>query len=340
MSASDSELPPPTGSGLDLPKPAASALGSATDTEARWFNQRVAGLPAWGLFGAAVLIWIAVVAIILRTGGDGSSELSFRVTAPSAASSSAATSSVPAIAATTDVTTTGPSSTATAIATTTEPADGGATGTTTARQVIERADASATSVASTPPSTTSDSAVDATTDAVATTEPPTSTAPPVTETTAAATTEPVEATTTTTTTTTTTPPTTTTTTTPPTTTSTTAPPTTTTVAGTPEEPAVGISEPVTVTGSNGEQLTVTPRQGPCRYGPECFVASFRIDGFSYQPQEFVCEFSSGARYVFRFSSAGADPACSTLDVPDSIVVIVGALRSDPVTIGEQLPSSS
>ena len=87
-----------------------------------------------------------------------------------------------------------------------------------------------------------------------------------------------------------------------------------------------------MTGPNGETLTVTPRVGPCRYGPECFVASFTIDGFETRPVEFVCEFSSGARYVFRVAEIGADPACSTLDVPDSIVVEVGGLRSEPLTI--------
>jgi hypothetical protein len=106
----------------------------------------------------------------------------------------------------------------------------------------------------------------------------------------------------------------------------------TTVPATTVPAPAGISGPTTATGANGETLTVTPRQGPCRYGPDCFVASFTIAGFATQPDEFVCEFSSGARYVFRFSSAGADPACSTLDVPDSIVVEVGGLRTEPVTI--------
>jgi hypothetical protein len=108
--------------------------------------------------------------------------------------------------------------------------------------------------------------------------------------------------------------------------------TTTTVPATTVPTSSVISGPTTATGAKGETLTVTPRQGECRYGPECFIASFTIAGFATQPEEFVCEFSSGARYVFRFSSAGADPACSTLDVPDSIVVEVGGLRTDPVTI--------
>ena len=60
---------------------------------------------------------------------------------------------------------------------------------------------------------------------------------------------------------------------------------------------------------------------------------FTIDGWAKQPPSWVCEFSSGARYVFRFSSGGADPACSSADVPDSIVVEIEGLRSDPITIG-------
>jgi len=47
----------------------------------------------------------------------------------------------------------------------------------------------------------------------------------------------------------------------------------------------------------------------------------------------VCEFSSGARYAFKFEKGGADPACSTVDVPDSIVIDIHGLRTDPITVG-------
>ena len=78
---------------------------------------------------------------------------------------------------------------------------------------------------------------------------------------------------------------------------------------------------------------MTPRHGPCDSGPDCLVVAFTIDGFPTQPQTFVCEFASGVRYEFRFSGDGVEQACATSDVPDSIVVEVGGLRSEPVTTG-------
>lgn len=121
--------------------------------------------------------------------------------------------------------------------------------------------------------------------------------------------------------------------------STTAPPTT--VASTTEAPTTAaaapgpsISGPTTVTGSDGRSLTVTPRLDGCSVGSECLVVAFDIAGFATQPQTFVCEFASGGRYEFRFDTERVSTACSTSDVPDSIVVEVGGLRSDPVTISE------
>ncbi len=77
-------------------------------------------------------------------------------------------------------------------------------------------------------------------------------------------------------------------------------------------------------------MTVTPRRDNCRDGPDCLVVSFTIDGFSPRPSEFVCEFSSGARFTFRIAGDAVDPACWTRDVPDSIVIEVAGLRSDPI----------
>lgn len=89
--------------------------------------------------------------------------------------------------------------------------------------------------------------------------------------------------------------------------------------------------PATQVGPDGQRLTVTPRRGPCGAAPDCLVVSFTIDGFASRPETFVCEFASGRRFEFRFSGDGVDRACATNDVPDSIVVEVGGLRSDPVT---------
>ena len=108
-----------------------------------------------------------------------------------------------------------------------------------------------------------------------------------------------------------------------------APPTT---AADPSTTAPTVLGASTVTGSDGESLTVTPRREACRFGPDCLVVAFTIDGFDIQPERFVCEFASGNRFEFRFETTSVDPACSTTDNPGSIIVEVGELRSDPVTI--------
>jgi hypothetical protein len=182
-----------------------------------------------------------------------------------------------------------------------------------------------------------------TTPAAVITNPPEATRPAAPSTTTATTISPTTTTptTATTATTTTTSPTTSPSTAAPTTTST-AP--TTTVTTTPAEPTtvapttttrpsgITVSEPTTVVDDAGRSLTVTPRRDACSSGPDCLVVAFTIDGFAQQPDEFVCEFSSGSRYASRFSQPSVDPACSTLDIPDSIVVEVDGLRSEPATI--------
>lgn len=189
------------------------------------------------------------------------------------------------------------------------------------------ADPAVTTTADAPSSTESPATTEPASDVAAVATPPESTAPqtttPSVTTAPPTTTEPATTTTSTPATTTTTPA----------TTTTTVAPTTTTTVPTTTESAVTISEPTTATGANGETLVVTPRRDACRYGPDCLVVSFAIEGFAAQPQGFVCEFSSGARYLFRFSADGVSTACSTRDVPDSIVVEVEGVRSEPITIG-------
>ena len=82
-------------------------------------------------------------------------------------------------------------------------------------------------------------------------------------------------------------------------------------------------------GDAGQSITATPYRGPCSSGPDCLVVGFTIDGWATHPMGWVCEFSSGARYAFEFEEDGADPACSTVDVPDSIVIDIDGLRDRP-----------
>jgi hypothetical protein len=86
-----------------------------------------------------------------------------------------------------------------------------------------------------------------------------------------------------------------------------------------------------IVGGFGETLRVIPRRDSCSRGSDCLVVSFAIEGWgTAHPREFVCEFSSGARFRFRFTRDEVDAACSTGDRPDTIVVEVGSLRSDPI----------
>jgi hypothetical protein len=95
-------------------------------------------------------------------------------------------------------------------------------------------------------------------------------------------------------------------------------------------PDASFPQTLTVRGDDGETLTVTARRDACRGGSDCLVVAFVIDGFASRPSQFVCEFASGARFTFRFSGEEVDPACSTGDRPDSIVVEVGGLRSPAI----------
>lgn len=269
------------------------------------------------LLALGIAIWLAVIAALVLPGGDGDGDdradlAPIGSTVDDSGSGSDATATPPAAADTTAPpptaapstnvpltapTTTAPATTAVTTTPATESPD------TTAPTTVAPTTAAAT--------TTSTSVADTTT---TTTVPATTTAPPTT-TTAPTTTTPA----------TTTPATTTTTTTVATTTSTTVAP-----AADPAEPV--ISEGNTVVGADGQSITVTPRRDSCSSGPVCLVVKFTIDGWPRQPTRWVCEFSSGARYTFKFSSGGVDPACSTVDVPDSVVIEIEGLRTEPITI--------
>jgi hypothetical protein len=67
--------------------------------------------------------------------------------------------------------------------------------------------------------------------------------------------------------------------------------------------------------------------GPCRFGPECLIAGFTIERFPTQPTRYVCEFSNGARYTFRFGSDGVEYACATGNPNGSITIEVDGVRS-------------
>jgi hypothetical protein len=75
-------------------------------------------------------------------------------------------------------------------------------------------------------------------------------------------------------------------------------------------------------------VSIIGRVGPCKFGNECLIAGFTIERFAVQPTGYVCEFSDGSRYMFRFDSGGVEYACATGDPTDSITIEVAGVRSE------------
>jgi hypothetical protein len=74
-------------------------------------------------------------------------------------------------------------------------------------------------------------------------------------------------------------------------------------------------------------VNIIGRVGPCRFGRDCLIAGFTIERFAVQPTRYVCEFSDGSRYTFRFDNNGAEYACATGSPNDSITIEVDGIRS-------------
>ncbi len=105
-------------------------------------------------------------------------------------------------------------------------------------------------------------------------------------------------------------------------------PTTTTVA--PAPPTTQRSTTTTV--ASGPQVQIRGEMKPCRYGANCLVASFTIDGFDEHPGRFTCIYPNSER-DFTFNNDGVDEACLTGDAGDTITIEVGGVQS--ATISEQ-----
>lgn len=121
----------------------------------------------------------------------------------------------------------------------------------------------------------------------------------------------------------------------------------TTEAATPEAPTnttaatTTTADPTTSTPLTGTSSGTTPgddarviasaRIGECRFGDQCLIAGFTIEGFDPRPSEYVCEFEDGSRFSFRFDSDGVETACSTGTETAAITIEVGGIRSNTVT---------
>lgn len=107
----------------------------------------------------------------------------------------------------------------------------------------------------------------------------------------------------------------------------TQPPTTQVTATTVQTVAPATSPPAATLPPDGPVVTIIGRVGPCDFGSECLLAGFALHNFNSQPSEFVCEFSDGSRYSFRFTRQEVERACATGDPNDSITIEVDGVRS-------------
>jgi hypothetical protein len=83
--------------------------------------------------------------------------------------------------------------------------------------------------------------------------------------------------------------------------------------------------------AGGRQVVAEARSEPCRFGDDCLVVGFRLEGFPNPPAEYVCEFDDGTRFTFRFDSQGVETACATGRAGAAITVEVDGVRSQAVT---------
>lgn len=116
------------------------------------------------------------------------------------------------------------------------------------------------------------------------------------------------------------------------TTATSAPPTTApaATASSPTTSSTRASSP-TSPPTGGRQVIAAARAEPCRFGDDCLVVGFRLDGFPNPPGEYVCEFDDGSRFTFVFDSQGVETACATGRAGAAITVVVDGVRSATVT---------
>jgi hypothetical protein len=82
--------------------------------------------------------------------------------------------------------------------------------------------------------------------------------------------------------------------------------------------------------TDGRTVTISGRVEDCRFGAQCVIASFTLEGFP-PTGEYVCEFDDGTRFTFRYVDAGADDACAISGPSPSITIEVDGVRSATIT---------
>ena len=71
---------------------------------------------------------------------------------------------------------------------------------------------------------------------------------------------------------------------------------------------------------------------PCRFGDNCLVAGFVIEGFDPHPGRFLCIYPN-SQSDFSFNDNDVEEACLTGDAGDTITIEVDGVRS--ATISER-----
>jgi len=77
-------------------------------------------------------------------------------------------------------------------------------------------------------------------------------------------------------------------------------------------------------------VNITGEMKPCRFGDNCLVASFTIDGFDDPPETFTCIYPNSER-EFSFRDGGKEDACITADEGDTITIEVGGVASRTIS---------
>ncbi len=77
-------------------------------------------------------------------------------------------------------------------------------------------------------------------------------------------------------------------------------------------------------------IDVRGRLDDCRFGVDCVIASFSAIGFPAEG-DYVCEFSDGTRFTFRYAGGGALDACATSGESASITIEIDGVRSATLT---------
>lgn len=90
--------------------------------------------------------------------------------------------------------------------------------------------------------------------------------------------------------------------------------------------------PSTTTVAQERQVLIRGEMKPCRFGANCLVASFAIEGFDEHPGRFVCIYPN-SRSDFGFNDNEVDDACLTADDGDTITIEIDGVRS--ATISER-----